>query len=88
MSRLWREADATSVVIVAATWPLPIGLLLLAASIASIFFFHMVPLDATDPQKILQKAFTLVLIPLPLSIAGVALISDSLAPSDDNQQHA
>lgn len=67
-------------------WPLPIGVLLLAASIGSIFFFHMVPLDATSSEKILQKAFTFVLIPLPLSVAGVALITDSLAPNDDGKR--
>lgn len=59
-------------------WPRIVGVLLLAASVWSVFFFHMLPLSATGSQEVLRRAFTFVLIPLPLTVAGVALIADSM----------
>ena len=61
-------------------WPRVVGLLLLVVSVWSIFFFHMLPLGATGSQEVLRSAFTFVLIPLPLTVAGVALIADSMTP--------
>jgi hypothetical protein len=64
-------------------WPRVIGLLLLGASVWSLFFFHMLPFGATGSREVLQKAFTLVLIPLPLTVAGVALLANGRTPQDD-----
>jgi hypothetical protein len=67
-------------------WPRTVGVLLLCASVASIFFFHMLPLGATSMQDVLKTSFTFVLIPLQLAIAGVALIAgDSVSDRDASQ---
>lgn len=57
-------------------FPRTVGLLLLAVSVWSVFFFHMWPAEATNSREILQHAFTFVLIPLPLTVAGVALLTE------------
>jgi hypothetical protein len=67
-------------------WPRIVGLFLLAVSVWSIFFFHMLPLGATGPQEVLRNAFTFVLIPLPLTVAGVALIADSMTPRNGHNR--
>jgi hypothetical protein len=64
-------------------WPRTVGLLLLAVAVGSIFFFHMLRFDEAGPQAVLENAFTLVLIPLPLAVAGVALIADGIKKEDD-----
>lgn len=65
-------------------WPLPVGLLLVAASAWSIFFFHMIPSGGTSFHEALEKsAFTFLLIPLPLTVAGVALITSGLKRGAD-----
>jgi hypothetical protein len=69
-------------------WPRIIGLLLLFASVGSIFFFHMIPLGATDSQEVLRRAFTFLLIPLPLTVAGVALIADSMTPRNGHNRES
>jgi hypothetical protein len=56
-------------------WPKTIGLLLVAASLWSIYFFHMLPRGAASSEDVLKNSFTFVLIPLPLTIAGVALLT-------------
>jgi hypothetical protein len=67
-------------------WPRIVGILLLAASVWSIFFFHMLPFGAAGSGEILQRAFTLVLIPLPLTVAGVALIADGMRPEEHDNR--
>jgi hypothetical protein len=57
-------------------WPKTIGLLLLAASMWSIHFFNMLPRSAARSEDVLKNSFTFMLIPLPLTIAGVALLTD------------
>lgn len=64
-------------------WPRVIGLFLLGASVWATGFFHIIPFDATHPQEVLKNSFTLLLIPLPLTLAGVALITDSMTADDD-----
>ena len=56
-------------------WPCAIGLVLLIASVGAIFFFHMLPLSGTDPQEVFRNIFMIALIPLPLSVSGVALVT-------------
>jgi hypothetical protein len=69
-------------------WPRIVGLLLLAVSVWSIFFFHVIPLGATGSQEVWRRAFTFVLIPLPLTVAGVALIADSMTPRDGHNRES
>lgn len=65
-------------------WPRTIGALLLALAVGSIFLFHLVPAGAANSADVLQRSFTFVLLPLPLMIAGVALVVDgSKRPSED-----
>jgi hypothetical protein len=66
-------------------WPGIIGLLLLGTSVWTIWLFRIIPFGATHSQEILKNAFTLLLIPLPLTVAGVALITDSLTNDDANR---
>lgn len=56
-------------------WPRVIGLLLIAASIGAIFFFNLLPLGDTDPQRFFNNMFVITLIPLPLAVGGVALVT-------------
>ena len=56
-------------------WPRVVGVLLLAASVWSIYFFHLLPLGETDPSKVHQSALLLTLIPLPLAVSGMALVT-------------
>ncbi|QDU53911.1 hypothetical protein [Aeoliella mucimassa] len=65
-------------------WPRTIGALLLGLSVWTIYFFHMIPSGAVDSQQVLQQSFTFVLIPLPLAVAGVALIADGNKQSNDD----
>jgi hypothetical protein len=66
-------------------WPGITGLLLLCTCAWTIWFFRIIPFGATHSQEILKNAVTLLLIPLPLTVAGVALITDSLTNDDPNR---
>lgn len=65
-------------------WPRIVGLMLLAASVGAIFFFHMLPIVETDLQRVFQNIFMMALIPLPLAIAGVALV---MSPREERQRN-
>jgi hypothetical protein len=56
-------------------WPRVVGVLLLAASVWTIYFFHMLPWGETDPTEVYQSALMLTLIPLPLAVSGLALLT-------------
>ncbi len=56
-------------------WPRAIGLVLLAASVGAVFFFHMLPLSEMDSQRVFRNIFMIALIPLPLAVSGVALFT-------------
>ncbi|MBC8350440.1 MAG: hypothetical protein H8E66_00530 [Planctomycetes bacterium] len=56
-------------------WPRAIGLVLLAASVGAIFFFNLLPLGDPDRERVLNNLFVISLIPLPLAVAGVALVT-------------
>ncbi len=56
-------------------WPRAIGLVLLVASVGAIFFFHMLPLSDMDSRRVFRNIFMIVLIPLPLAVSGIALIT-------------
>ena len=64
-------------------WPRTIGLLLLAASVWSIVFFQMIPRSGSNAEELMRHAFTLLLIPLPLTISGVALATARSATNED-----
>jgi hypothetical protein len=56
-------------------WPRVVGLVLLGISVWAIFFFHMLPIGEADPERVFEKVFIIVLIPLPLAVSGVALFT-------------
>jgi hypothetical protein len=56
-------------------WPRAIGLVLLVASVGAALFFHMLPFGETDSQRVFRDIFMIMLIPLPLAVSGVALIT-------------
>lgn len=58
-------------------WPRAIGLVLLVACVASVFVFRLAPIGAASSQEVWRKAFVFVLIPVPLAVGGVALLTDS-----------
>jgi len=55
-------------------WPRVIGLLLLAAGIAAIFFFHLIPPAGATPERMFGKIGVIILLPLPLALMGLALL--------------
>lgn len=57
-------------------FPRTVGLLLIALAIWSIYFFHMIRLGESFAESIAFGGFTLLLIPLPLTVAGVALLAE------------
>ncbi len=56
-------------------WPRIIGLVLLGVGVWAMYFFHMLPIGETDPQRVFQKVSMIALIPLPLAVSGLALIT-------------
>jgi len=56
-------------------WPRVVGLILLGVCVWAIFFFHMLPIGESDPQRFFQRFFLIALIPLPLAVSGFALIT-------------
>lgn len=56
-------------------WPRAIGLVLLVASVGAIIFFNMLPASDMDSQRVFRNIFMIVLIPLPLAVSGIALIT-------------
>ncbi len=61
--------------ILARKWPRAAGLLLLALSVGTLFFFHLVPLRPVPAEWIFNKLFVAVLVPLPMAAIGLALLS-------------
>ncbi len=57
-------------------FPRTVGLALIALALGSIYFFHMIRFGDSFAESIAFGGFTLLLIPLPLTVAGVALIAD------------
>lgn len=57
-------------------FPRTVGLLLIALAIWSTYFFHMIRFGESFAESLAFGGFTLLLIPLPLTVAGVALIAD------------
>lgn len=64
-------------------FPRTVGLLLVVIGVWTIFFFHMLPTAPTSSEDVLKHSFTFVLIPLPLLIAGVALVADGSSTTDE-----
>lgn len=64
-------------------FPRTVGLLLIAFAMSSIYFFHMIRLGVSFTDSIAFGGFTLLLIPLPLTVAGVALVADGSRKGDD-----
>lgn len=64
-------------------FPRTVGLLLIALAMSSIYFFHMIRLGESFAESIAFGGFTLLLIPLPLTVAGVALIADGSRKGDE-----
>lgn len=56
-------------------WPRVVGLILLGVSVWTIAFFHMLPIGEADSQRVLLKVSMLVLMPLPLAVSGLALLT-------------
>jgi hypothetical protein len=63
-------------------WPRGVGVLLLAASVGTVFFFHLLPLGETDSAKLFQNAFMIALFTLPLAVSGVALVTSKREDED------
>ncbi|RPI27253.1 MAG: hypothetical protein EHM61_09055 [Acidobacteria bacterium] len=59
-------------------WPRVIGVLLVAASIAAVFFFHLVPPAGAEADKVFGKIFVILMLPLPLALMGLALFGKAL----------
>lgn len=56
-------------------WPRVVGLILLGVSVWTIVFFNMLSIGEADPERVFQKASIIVLIPLPLAVSGLALVT-------------
>ena len=59
------------------SWPRTVGVALLALSVGSVWFFHLLPFGETDSQQVYLKMDLALLIPLPLAIGGLALIASA-----------
>jgi len=55
-------------------WPRIIGLLLVAASIAAVVHYHLIPTMGLTPERVFGKIGLIILLPLPLALMGLALL--------------
>ena len=61
--------------------PRVVGVILLALSIWTIFFFNLI--SSGDSARLFDKSLLIALIPLPLAIGGVALLTSKFTSPDE-----